>query len=74
MLVVFGRLDKLVKPEGTQELFKELTTDDKEIYPVSSAEHLIFEENQFNPEVITKVDDWINGHLRDSKVASLDKK
>jgi alpha-beta hydrolase superfamily lysophospholipase len=73
VLVVFGCLDKLVKPEGTQELFKELTTEDKEIYPVTSAEHLIFEENQFNPQVIDKVDGWMNAHIRDSKVASLDK-
>jgi alpha-beta hydrolase superfamily lysophospholipase len=63
VLVVFGCLDKLVKPEGSEELFKELTTRDKEIYPVSSAEHLIFEENQFSPEVIGKVDDWMNARI-----------
>jgi alpha-beta hydrolase superfamily lysophospholipase len=73
VLVVFGCMDKLVKPEGSEELFKELSTEDKEIYPVTSAEHLIFEENQFNSEVIDKVDGWMNAHMRDSKVASLDK-
>ena len=74
VLVVYGCQDKLVKPEGTEELYKELSTPDKEIYPVSSAEHLIFEENQFNSEVIEKVDGWIDSHIRDSKVASLEDK
>jgi len=73
VLVVYGCQDKLVKPEGTEELYKELSTEDKEIYPVATAEHLIFEENQFNSEVIDKVDGWMNSHIRDSKVASLQK-
>jgi alpha-beta hydrolase superfamily lysophospholipase len=60
---LFGCLDKLVKPEGSEELFKELSTTDKEIYPVSSAEHLIFEENQFSPEVIDRVNNWINTRI-----------
>jgi alpha-beta hydrolase superfamily lysophospholipase len=63
VMVVFGCLDKLVKPEGSEELFKELSTTDKEIYPVSSAEHLIFEENQFSPEVIDRVNNWINTRI-----------
>ncbi len=78
VMVVFGCMDKLVKPEGSEELFKELSTEDKEIYPVSSAEHLIFEENQFTPEVVERVDNWINTRLSayandrksDSKVAT----
>ncbi|MBS1994136.1 MAG: alpha/beta fold hydrolase [Cyanobacteria bacterium SZAS LIN-3] len=73
VLVVYGCQDKLVKPEGTEELYKELATPDKEIYPVAAAEHLIFEENQFNSEVIEKVDNWMNAHISDTQVAALKK-
>jgi len=45
VLFVQGTQDKLVKPEGTWELFNELTTPDKYFFAVPS-EHLIFEEGQ----------------------------
>ncbi|MBU6455295.1 MAG: alpha/beta hydrolase [Cyanobacteria bacterium REEB67] len=73
VLIVYGCLDKLVKPEGSQEIFNELSTTDKEIYPVSRAEHLIFEENQFSPEVISRLNAWIASHSVASGMASSDK-
>lgn len=45
VLFVQGTKDKLVKPEGTWELFNQLTTPDKYFFAVPS-EHLIFEEGQ----------------------------
>ena len=63
VLIVQGVQDKLVRPQGTVELFNELTTKDKEIVLIPNAEHLIFEENQFNDEVVDKVVDWITKHM-----------
>jgi alpha-beta hydrolase superfamily lysophospholipase len=51
VLIVQGVLDKLVRPEGTVELFNELNTKDKKIVLIPDGEHLIFEENQFTDEV-----------------------
>jgi alpha-beta hydrolase superfamily lysophospholipase/thiol-disulfide isomerase/thioredoxin len=48
VLFVQGTQDRLVKPEGTWELFNELTTPDKYFLAVPS-EHLIFEEWQAKP-------------------------
>jgi alpha-beta hydrolase superfamily lysophospholipase/thiol-disulfide isomerase/thioredoxin len=45
VLFVQGTQDRLVKPEGTWELFNQLATPDKYFYAVPS-EHLIFEEGQ----------------------------
>ncbi len=45
VLFVQGTKDKLVKPDGTWELFNKLGTPDKYFYAVPS-EHLIFEEGQ----------------------------
>ncbi|HEY9718786.1 MAG TPA: alpha/beta fold hydrolase [Trichormus sp.] len=48
VLFVQGTQDRLVKPEGTWELFNEVTTQDKYFLAVPS-EHLIFEEWQAKP-------------------------
>jgi alpha-beta hydrolase superfamily lysophospholipase/thiol-disulfide isomerase/thioredoxin len=48
VLFVQGTNDKLVKPEGTWELFNQLATPDKYFLAVPS-EHLIFEEGQDRP-------------------------
>ncbi len=62
VLMVQGSKDGLVKPEGTEELFAELATPDKELLMVPNAEHLIFEEGQFTPEVLQSVALWVNRH------------
>lgn len=49
VLFVQGTKDKLVKPEGTWELFNKLATKDK-VFLAVPGEHLIFEESQLqNP-------------------------
>lgn len=59
VLIVQGGKDKLVKAEGTKELFKELVTEDKSLAMVNGAEHLVYEEGQFSREVLNLTDRWI---------------
>jgi len=63
VLLVQGGKDKLVKPEGTREIFEELVTQDKIMAMVNGAEHLVYEEGQFTPEVLNLTDEWIVKHL-----------
>jgi len=63
VLIVQGAADKLVKPEGTVELFQELATPDKDLEMVAGGEHLIFEEGQFKEETIKLVAGWLDSHL-----------
>jgi acylglycerol lipase len=66
VLLVQGCKDKLVRPEGTVELYNELATPDRKLELISSAEHLIFEEGQFNEQVLDLVETWVKGHLKGS--------
>jgi acylglycerol lipase len=63
VLFVQGCKDKLVKPEGTVELFNELGTKDRRIELIENGEHLIFEENQFSDAAIDALDNWMATHL-----------
>ncbi len=63
VLIVQGGKDKLVKAEGTRELFEELVTQDKQMAMVNGAEHLVYEEGQFSKEVIDLTDGWIKQRL-----------
>jgi len=63
VLIVQGCQDKLVRPEGTVELYNELGCSDRQLVLVPGAEHLIFEENQFNDEVVELVSKWIDARL-----------
>jgi acylglycerol lipase len=63
VLFVQGCKDKLVKPEGTVELFNELGTKDRKIQLIENGEHLIFEENQFSDAAIEALDNWMATHL-----------
>jgi acylglycerol lipase len=63
VLIVQGCQDKLVRPEGTVELFNHLGTADRQIVLIPSAEHLIFEENQFTDQEIATVNSWIMARL-----------
>lgn len=63
VLIVQGCKDKLVKPEGTVELFNKLATSDRKIVLIPGAEHLIFEEAQFSDRDIDTVSAWLNDHI-----------
>lgn len=63
VLIVQGGKDKLVKAEGTKELFEKLATQDKNLAMVNGAEHLVYEEGQFSREVLDLTDNWIKQRL-----------
>jgi thiol-disulfide isomerase/thioredoxin len=69
VLMLQGTLDKLVKPEGTWDLFNELATSKKTFVALPS-EHLVLEEGQAKPSkydanTAELVAGWIYGNLPD---------
>jgi alpha-beta hydrolase superfamily lysophospholipase len=58
-LMLAGFKDKLVKPEGTIELFNDLTSQEKILLVVGDGEHLLLEENQLTLQLEQLVIDWI---------------
>jgi esterase/lipase len=58
-----GGQDKLVKAEGTMQIFNEIPSKDKDLVLIGSSEHLIFEEGQFGLAVVNGVTGWILAHL-----------
>lgn len=63
VLMVQGKEDKLVKPAGTMALFNNIVCKDKQMLLIEHGEHLIFEEGQFDDQVIQDVDKWLKTHL-----------
>lgn len=59
VLFVQGCGDKLIKPESTYKIFTQLPVEDKWLLQVGNAEHLIFEEHQFNDAIIDMLVKWI---------------
>ncbi len=59
VLMLAGFKDKLVKPEGTIELFNLLSTPDKMLMIIGDSEHLLLEENQLTPQLALLLSDWI---------------
>jgi alpha-beta hydrolase superfamily lysophospholipase len=64
VLMLAGFKDKLIKPEGTIELFNDLSTNDKLLLVVGDGEHLLLEENQLKNQLALLLRDWIRteGH------------
>ncbi len=71
VLVLQGKLDRLIKPIGTTKLFKELKTQDKELVVFEQEEHLLLEEKEVSRNVIAKIDRWIDQHQNSNLVATL---
>jgi acylglycerol lipase len=67
VLIYQGYSDKLVKPTGTLEIYRAISVKDKDLVIVGHAEHLIFEEDQFDPIVVHGLVGWINEHLSQSQ-------
>lgn len=59
VLMLAGFKDRLVKPEGTIELFNMLSTQDKMLMIVGDGEHLLLEENQLTGQLTQMLSDWI---------------
>ncbi|HEY9733287.1 MAG TPA: alpha/beta fold hydrolase [Drouetiella sp.] len=62
VLVVQGERDRLVKPQGTEKIFDELQTKDKQLLERPQGEHLTFEDGQFDDKVVSSVENWISQH------------
>lgn len=62
VLVICGFKDKLVKPQGTIEIFNEMTTPDKMLVVLGSGEHLIFEEGQLSDQACWVLMGWLKHH------------
>jgi alpha-beta hydrolase superfamily lysophospholipase len=67
VLMLAGFKDKLVKPEGTIDIFNELSTEDKLLMVVGDGEHLLLEENQLSDELAQQIIDWINSEAHSSR-------
>lgn len=60
VLMLAGFKDKLVKPEGTIELFNDVTCPNKTLFVIGDSEHLLLEENQFTEQMAQFMITWIN--------------
>lgn len=59
VFMVQGLKDNLVKPQGTFDLFSNVSTDDKTILVIGNEEHLILETDTQSPLVINSLDTWL---------------
>lgn len=66
-LMLAGFKDKLVKPEGTVDLFNALSSQDKLLMVVGDGEHLLLEENQMSDQLEQLVFDWIRDESSHTK-------
>jgi alpha-beta hydrolase superfamily lysophospholipase len=64
VLMLAGFKDKLVKPEGTIDLFNDLSVQNKLLMVVGDGEHLLLEENQLTSQLATLLVDWIHSEAR----------
>ncbi len=74
VLFIQGSNDKLVRPAGTYKLFGSLATPHREIVLSKTAEHLIFEDGQFNNEDLKFVSRWISNNISPLGSATVAKK
>ncbi len=64
VLLLAGFKDKLVKPEGTIELFNAISCEDKLLMVVGDGEHLLLEENQLTEQLESLITVWIRNKER----------
>ncbi len=63
VIIFQGYSDNLVKPMGTLAIYQAIKNKDKDLLFIGRAEHLIFEEGQFDPDIYKGVVAWINKHV-----------
>lgn len=61
-IIFQGFSDNLVKPMGTLAIYQAIPTKDKDLIFIGRAEHLIFEEGQFDEVIFRGILEWINRH------------
>lgn len=59
VLFIQGTNDKLIRPAGTWKLYENLATANRQLVLSKNAQHLIFEEGQFQPDDLKFVATWI---------------
>ncbi len=62
VIIFQGFSDNLVKPMGTLAIYQAIPNKDKDMIFIGRAEHLIFEEGQFDEVIFRGVLEWINRH------------
>jgi alpha-beta hydrolase superfamily lysophospholipase len=62
VIIFQGFSDNLVKPMGTLAIYQAIPTKDKDMVFIGHAEHLIFEEGQFDDVIFKGALEWINRH------------
>jgi acylglycerol lipase len=63
VFVVQGLKDRLVKPQGTFDLFDAVKGEDKDLFILGTEEHLIFETIKPYPLLLDTMSAWMNEHL-----------
>lgn len=64
VIIFQGFSDNLVKPMGTLAIYQAIPTKDKDMIFIGRAEHLIFEQGQFDEIVFRGLLEWINRHAK----------
>ncbi|MBX9939307.1 MAG: alpha/beta fold hydrolase [Candidatus Obscuribacterales bacterium] len=62
VLMFQGVHDLLIRPEGTISLFKAVACEDKDLMLIGKSEHLVFEEGQFDKNLLVSICDWMRNH------------
>ncbi len=62
VMIVQGMADKLVKPQGTYEMYDRINSPDKTMIIIGSAEHLIFETLNQSSVLLDGLTAWITNH------------
>jgi acylglycerol lipase len=70
VIVFQGNLDRLVKREGTYDLFEAVGTDDKTLVLLGDREHLIFEANPFKDDITLGIVGWLDAHSKKAPQAA----
>lgn len=70
VLMLQGLKDRLVKPQGTFDLFDAVKSPDKTILIIGTAEHLMFENPHPDKLLMDTVDSWLKEHIKAKLSAS----
>ncbi|HEY9791355.1 MAG TPA: alpha/beta fold hydrolase [Candidatus Obscuribacterales bacterium] len=64
VFIVQGGKDRLVKPQGSQDLYNAVGSEDKSLLIAGDAEHLIFETERPSPVLLDSLSAWMINHAR----------
>lgn len=64
VLMVQGASDALVRQDANVDIVNRIPSKDSQLVFVDKGEHLIFEEGQFNDDVIAALTSWLESHTK----------